>query len=438
MLFFSCAGRKIADFKDIEKVAENTDIIPDTISFCFAGDIMAHRENFSMKNYSIIWDDIRETVSSADFSFANIETVIDDNEAPQTYPNFSVHSDYIEEVVKAGFNVFSLANNHINDQGWKGINSTIKWSEKISLQTDSSRKLYFSGLHYLGNDFSYCLIEKEGWKIIFIAATELLNQYNSLSYINYTEPTQKGRQRFIERLKKIKSENDCDLFILSLHTAETEYVLETSSKQNQFYMDLLNNAGVDIVWANHVHVARPWSVVVNKRETDKREADKLGVDKREADKREVDKLLMRANGNTISGQRRAPHFKTPEEIMEYTGDGLLLYVTFEKKVYNGGNSIEDCIAANTGKTENRTGGKPTDDNSGEKKFELKPEKKIKLKSIEPIFITTYITPEWNFVIKKLDDNFIQSLEIQNRKTWAAYLKERKKLMEKIKGNTICQ
>ena len=63
---------------------------------------------------------------------------------------------------------------------------------------------------------------------------------------------------------------------------------------------------------------------------------------------------------------------------------------------------------------------------------------IVIEQVDPVLITTYITPSWHFVIKVLDDEFIEELKLKKQKTWANYLGERKKLMEKIKGNIIWQ
>ena len=82
---------------------------------------------------------------------------------------------------------------------------------------------------------------------------------------------------------------------------------------------------------------------------------------------------MYANGNTISGQRSNPQFKSPETDRDYTGDGLLMTVTLTKKTYSDGKA------------------------------------EISIEKLEPLFITTYITPAWQFVIRLMDDDLLHSL-----------------------------
>ena len=64
------------------------------LTLLFAGDIMAHKPNYSMSDYSVIWKDIAPLALSCDFSFANIEAPVDDSIPYATYPRFNMHSEY--------------------------------------------------------------------------------------------------------------------------------------------------------------------------------------------------------------------------------------------------------------------------------------------------------------------------------------------------------
>ncbi|MBR3543085.1 MAG: CapA family protein [Treponema sp.] len=63
LAFFSCQRAKRPRSKNLRLL--------------FAGDIMAHTQNFAMKDYSLIWDDVRDMVQDADYSFANLEAPVD-------------------------------------------------------------------------------------------------------------------------------------------------------------------------------------------------------------------------------------------------------------------------------------------------------------------------------------------------------------------------
>lgn len=354
---------------------------PERLTLLFAGDIMAHRANYSMKNYSKIWKDIKPLVSGADFSFANIEAPVNKNLPFSPYPDFNMQPSYPEAAIDAGFNVFSLVNNHTNDKGLEGINETRKWGEKIEEDSKhSERPVYFCGINKSpGGKISYKIIRKGNWKILFVAVTEILNRPDYRSYLNYVVASKKNWEEFSEYLVQIRKENPCDLMILSIHTDEAEYILPAEQKRKSYYRSLISK-GVDVIWSNHPHIVR--------------EREFFG----ENETKLLKNAIIYGNGNTISGQRWEPDFKNPENPRDDTGDGMILKLVFQK------NSRQETS----------------------------------IEKIETHFITTYINTAWEFVIKFLDDDFIRYLEDIGRTEWAEYIQARKKITENIKETTIWQ
>lgn len=368
---FSCKS-----LPETEKTEE-----PERLTLLFAGDIMAHRPNYSMKNYSKIWKDIKPLVSGADFSFANIEAPVNKNLPFSPYPDFNMQPSYPEAAIDAGFNVFSLVNNHTNDKGLEGIKETRKWAEKIEEDSKhSERPVYFCGINKSpGEKISYKIIRKGNWKILFVAVTEILNRPDYRSYLNYVVANKKNWEEFSEYLVQIRKENPCDLMILSIHTDEPEYILSAGQKRKSYYRSLISK-GVDVIWSNHPHIVR--------------EREFFG----ENETKLLKNAIIYGNGNTISGQRREPDFKNPENPRDDTGDGMILKLVFQK------NSRQETS----------------------------------IEKIETHFITTYINTAWEFVIKFLDDDFIRYLEDIGRTEWAEYIQARKKITENIKETTIWQ
>ena len=382
LLFTSCQSNKN---KTIKEIAESPEIYSeqsdsylqdspsDTITLLFAGDIMAHSVNYQITTYQKIWRDVETIIQSSDLAFANIEAPIDTTRPASSYPNFNMTQKYVQAAVDSGFDVFSLCNNHTNDQDINGIKETVKTTEKITQNAlQNGNKVYFSGLKQTPESaFSYNIIEKKGWKILFLPVTELLNRPDYSSYINYIKTDDIARSDFIKFAGQLKEKHSCDLFVISLHTSEPEYTRTVTNRQNQFYNDLLN-AGVDIVWANHAHIIKNRKVIVNT------------ITNR-------DKLIMYANGNTISGQRTKPDFssKNPVGERDNTGDGLLYKVTLKK------------------------------DNNGS----------VKIYKAEPVFITTYINTANEYVIKPLNQDFVDYLYEVPRPNWAKYIEKRIKINE---------
>ena len=210
-----------------------------------------------------------------------------------------------------------------------------------------------------------------------MAVTEILNQNAHSTYINYIRTDETARNNFIKQITELKAKNPCDIFILSVHCAEPEYILTVNKKQAEFYHKLMN-AGVDVLWANHPHVAKEWEVIMDEEDIPR-------------------KIIFYAMGNTISAQRTSPSFTNPNLPREYTGEGYLAQVRF-----------------------------------------LRDENGIHIVHVNPTLITTYITPELLYVIKRLDESFIQELKEEERDKWAKYLEQRIKLMKNIKGKTTWQ
>jgi len=347
---------------------------PKELTITFAGDIMAHKPNFSVKDYSEAYKGIEEILKKSDFALANLETPVTDTLPYSSYPFFNVHTEYLQAAIDAGFNVFSLSNNHSNDQGLTGIKSTKEVFDNIrSVTKNTENPIYSSGLKDSPDSpYSYEIIDYNGYKVLFMAITNILNQGSYSKYINYIKPSKQSKQDFIDYIADLRHNIECDLFILSVHSNEEEYLLEITKTEREFYHQLIDN-GVDIVWANHPHISKGLEVITDEQNIAR-------------------KVIFYSMGNTISGQRWEPDFNNPSNPRDYTGDSYMATVTFEK------------------------------DDLG-----------IVIKKLDPIFITTYITPEWHFVIRVLDDNFIQNLNDNGYKTWARYLSSRKSLMEQIKG-----
>ncbi|WP_407425993.1 CapA family protein, partial [Treponema sp.] len=143
-------------------------------------------------------------------------------------------------------------------------------------------------------------------------------------------------------------------------------ILKVTENHRVFFKRLIEECKIDIIWANHPHVAKIF------------------------EQTESGKFIMYANGNTISAQRTNPQFSAPETPRDFTGEGLIIKLKASK---NADGSII-------------------------------------LSDIEPHLITTYITPSWQFVVKELNEDFINALDKAEIVNWAKYLTERKKIMER--------
>ena len=385
---FSCATTRV-ETEPLQTETEETEIElvsqpqedDGTISLLFAGDLMAHSVNYVISDYPKIWRDVKYIIEPADLAFANIEAPIDNTQKPQNYPNFNMPQSYIEAAIDAGFDVFSLCNNHTNDQGLNGIKETVKTTQRLIERSKArGENIYFSGLKDGKKaDLTYNLIEKKGWKILFLPVTEILNRPANSEYINYIENSEQAHNAFLKKVTELRQKNPCDLFVISIHAYEVEYSRTITDSRDNFYMQLLD-AGADIVWSNHAHIIK----------------DRKYIFYHETNSQ---KVIMYANGNTISGQRTAPELTStnPTGERDNTGDGLMVKLTFKKQ---------------------ENGNPPTLINS------------------ENFFITTYINTANEYVVKPLNQDFVDYLWDVPRSDWARYIKRRIEINKKYTKDII--
>ena len=329
----------LPSFSDTTSFSGTTDKGKNII-LSFSGDIMAHDVNFNMKNYNKIYDDVKEFLLSDGLSFGNIEMPVCDELPLSTYPRFNVHSDYLKAAIDAGFDIFSLANNHTNDQYEQGIHGTIASFQKLQKDfATKNRLLYASGVRQKSSDdMQPVFIEKNGFRILFLAVTEILNSYDMSKRLVYYSSI-KDSKSLAKKIQKMREQMPCDLFVLSLHVDEKEYKRDVLPEKRERFK-LFAKAGADIIWANHPHVVQGW-------EEFRIEEDLLIPSFKNHSSQDIHSSLqqkvkgplkirrraffMYSLGNFISGQRRNPNLHNPEYYREYTGDTVLMQLKIKKR-----------------------------------------------------------------------------------------------------------
>ena len=297
----------------------------------FTGDLMAHSINYRMGDYDKIYSGLEGLLLEDDLTFGNVEFPMDPEKPMASFPNFNIHTSYVEAFIRAGLDVFSIANNHTADIGDESLIATILSARRLCLSSD--RPLYFSGAsepapelpplppkpdeppviqdHFPAppvleereplREFPITGIEHRGWKIGFLALTQKSNvkpeKKGVLNVVNYENSEDRE-----ELLKQIRiSSAQYDLFILSYHGG-VEYSFLPDPGKKQFFMDLIRS-GVDIVYSHHPHVLQEMELVKTPGGT---------------------KAILYSMGNFLSGQGRIIDEALPEEEWSYTGDSAIV------------------------------------------------------------------------------------------------------------------
>ncbi|MEK6681916.1 MAG: CapA family protein [Nitrospirota bacterium] len=260
---FSCAPARKADLKPDKPTPSAEFTYSGEVSIAAVGDIIPHgyvKKSASIQNetagdgslnnngYDFLFQKIKNHLN-ADIAIGNFESPIAPNSGNDGMPFvFNAPAAMAAATKGAGINVFNIANNHIYDQGYKGLLETVDHLKTLSID--------HIGL-YENDTPAPLIIEKNNIKAGIIGLTTLLNIFpedakDSL-YVRKFDP-----DRDINIISEAKKR--VDFLIVYLHWGN-EYKKEPSAEQAD-YAARLAEAGADIIIGSHPHVLQPVSLVV--------------------------------------------------------------------------------------------------------------------------------------------------------------------------------
>ncbi|MFZ2907246.1 MAG: CapA family protein [Cyclobacteriaceae bacterium] len=233
----------------------------DTVTVIGVGDIMmgSNYPNVVLppQNGTLLMKEVEHVLKNADVTFGNLEgTLLDSGGTPKSCRDpkvcyaFRSPVAYVQNLVRAGFDVMSLANNHAGDFGDIGRKSTIKTLDDAGI------------LHTGQLPRRYITFEKEGVRYGLAAFSP---NSNCISINNLREA-----QEIVKELNGI-----CDIVIVSFHGgAEGGQYQNVPRKHELFHGedrgDVYNfshqliDAGADIIFGHGPHVTRAVEVYKNR------------------------------------------------------------------------------------------------------------------------------------------------------------------------------
>lgn len=211
------------------------------VTLLFVGDVMLSRgieaivKKYGRGDWRYPFLNVAETIQTADLVFGNLEGPISSRGKNQgSEYSFRAQPEAVEGLKFAGFDVLSLANNHIIDWGPEALADTIEI-------------LKANGIHPVGagrdrREANEPLVVKvKNTKLAFLAYTTLFPKSFEL-------------ERVKAKIKEIKTSKLADLIILSLHWGE-EYAKQPSAEQIAIGHKLIE-AGADLIVGHHPHVVQ--------------------------------------------------------------------------------------------------------------------------------------------------------------------------------------
>jgi len=188
-----------------------------------------------------------ELIRGADIAFGNLESQLRDTKVfqdPQSEYRFSGPLKGARSLKEAGFDIISVANNHMWDYGWAGLESTIGALRGVALP-------YAGAAIEKEQRFFPVVIEQKGWRVGFFALTDFINGYEKIGAADCIAHLNDLGQ-ILESIAQAK--NTLDLVIVSFHNG-TEYSATPLPRSKKVARQLID-AGADVVLGHHPHVVQ--------------------------------------------------------------------------------------------------------------------------------------------------------------------------------------
>lgn len=252
---------------------------PITITVRAVGDIMLHEAQQisaltgdGSYDFSEYFTAVAEELRCADLTIGNLETPVT-GDSPEGYPRFDAPPELLDELKQAGFDCFTLANNHILDQDPAGVSATIANVEAAGFSCfGASRK---------SDGQKALVVDVQGVKLGLVAHTFGTNGHEDAEHqVSYLE-----KDAIAADIAWCK-EQGADLVIAFPHWGIEYY--EGIDDSTARWAQALADCGADVILGSHPHVLEPFEQITAN------------------DGRTVP--VLHSMGNFISNQQDTPRF----------------------------------------------------------------------------------------------------------------------------------
>lgn len=228
---------------------------PTRVHFVSVGDNLIHSNVYLQAkkrggdhyDFTFAYEKIASIVGEADIATINQETIIDPEREPSSYPQFNSPVELGDEIERIGFDVVTVANNHMLDCYETGLrNALTYWQAKEGIVTTGA---------YL-NETQMNQVEQnehDGVTFGYLGVTQYTNglslpEGSELRYIS-TEETDLIKQK-IEAAAAV-----CDVVVVNAHWGN-EYSYEPTDAQRTLAKQMVE-WGADVIIGHHPHVLQP-------------------------------------------------------------------------------------------------------------------------------------------------------------------------------------
>lgn len=223
---------------------------PVTITLAAVGDNLLHNTVYhwaqTANGYDFLplYQPVSPLIEQADIAFVNQEAPAS-GQPPSSYPTFNSPQEALRDLVKLGFDVINLANNHMMDKGGQAVLDTLAFTDTLECLT--------IGAHQSSQARKQpAIIERDGITVGFLSYTYGTNGIplpkNQPDLISLIDP-----DTIASEVSALRSQ--CDFLVVSMHWGN-EYQLSATAAQKEL-AQLLADLHVDIIIGTHPHVIQP-------------------------------------------------------------------------------------------------------------------------------------------------------------------------------------
>jgi poly-gamma-glutamate synthesis protein (capsule biosynthesis protein) len=213
----------------------------------FFGDLMLDRNvgaRLKNKNLDLLLGGLASSTDFNQFDVvgANLEGAVTnkgEHYAPEMGFDFAFSPERVKELKKYNFSYFTIANNHISDQGEKGVEETRSNLSNLNFDYSGAPDAQIS-------DNSVTIISRQNKKIALVALSMVYNHFS------------------LEKLKKIieNTRPQVDWVIVNIHWGN-EYQHNRSLNQQSIGRELIDS-GADVIIGHHPHVVQGIEIYKNR------------------------------------------------------------------------------------------------------------------------------------------------------------------------------
>lgn len=197
-----------------------------------------------------MYENVRDIIQAGDISILNQETLICNGEYEVSGSNFNFNSpvELGDDMIELGFNVFTIANNHLLDKGTAGLEATLDYWDGRSLAND----ITVCGAYRDEADLQKIrTMEVNGVTFAFLAYTEHINGYSVPSGSPLRIPLTSETALIESQIKE--AGQIADVVIVAVHWG-VEDVHTVSEDRIQLAGDMVE-WGADVIIGTHPHTA---------------------------------------------------------------------------------------------------------------------------------------------------------------------------------------